>query len=350
MANSIKVLIVDDSALMRVMIRDILAEDPLIETEKATDGEDALKKIASWSPDVVTLDVAMPKMGGLETLRRIMKQRPARVIMLSGLDDPKIVFDALKEGALDFIVKPSGQVSHDIGKLSEEILVKVKMAANVDLKHVAKLSSRGIALTLNRKFRPTNKKAIAIGASSGGPPALELIVAALPDNFAFPVFIVQHLPVGFSKSLAGRLDSASKLKVKEGENGEVVKKGVVYLAPAGSHMTVDKPMSNIAEIIRLDHEAPIGGLRPSVDRMMKSVAEIYGPGSIGVLLTGMGCDGAEGLGVIKENKGTTIVQDKQSSVVFGMPGAAVKRGHADKVVPLKKIAEAIIKAVNGGWE
>lgn len=347
MTNRIKVLVVDDSALMRVMIKDMLSFESSIEIERAKDGEEALRKTVSWSPDVITLDVAMPKMDGVETLKRIMELHPTRVLMLSGLDDPKIVFDALKEGAIDFIVKPARRAD-DAHKLKEELLAKIHMAAHVDLKKITKPNRfRGVAPMKPREFKLCSKKAIAVGASSGGPPALELVIRSLPANFAYPVFIVQHLPVGFSASLAKRLDSTSELTVKEGEHGEIVKDGHVYLAPAGFHMTVDKPKSGIVEMIRLDLESPINGLRPSVDRMMKSVANIYGAGTLGVLLTGMGEDGAEGLVTIKRYNGKTIVQDEDSSVVFGMPGSAIKRGCADKIVSLEGIAREIVKTVNG---
>lgn len=340
----VKVLIVDDSALMRVIIKDILSAEPSIETEKAKDGEEALRKIASWSPDVVTLDVAMPKMDGLRTLKRIMQVHPTRVLMLSGLDDPKTVFDALKEGAIDFIVKPSSKKS-GMEDLREELLAKVNMAVHVDLDKINRNNLNGSTQVRQTDFKVSGKKAVAIGASSGGPPALEHIVRTLPQNFAYPIFVVQHLPVGFSTSFAKRLDSASKLKAKEAEHGEVINGGVIYLAPAGFHMTVDKPKSDIVEIIRLDKHPKVNGVRPSADRMMKSVADVYGKGSIGVILTGMGNDGSEGLKRIKEYNGKTIVQDEISSVVFGMPASAIRLNCVDKVSPLKKIAGEIIRAL-----
>jgi len=341
----VKVLIVDDSALMRVIIKDILSTEPSIETEKAKDGAEALQKIISWSPDVVTLDVAMPKMDGLKTLKRIMQIHPTRVLMLSGLDDPKTVFDALKEGAIDFIVKPSSKRS-GMEELREELLAKVNMAIHVDLDKINRNGLNGRTQVREADFKVHGKKAVAIGASSGGPPALEHVVRNFPANFAYPIFIVQHLPVGFSTSFAKRLDSASKLKVKEAEHGEVIKGGVIYLAPAGFHMTVDKPKSEVVEIIRLDKQPRINGVRPSVDRMMKSVADVYGKGSVGVILTGMGNDGSEGMKKIKESNGKTIVQDEMSSVVFGMPASTIKLDCVDKVSPLKKIAGDIMKAIS----
>lgn len=341
MVKQIKVLIVDDSALMRVMMRDILSSEPAIQIQKAVNGRDALERIALWSPDVVTLDIAMPKMGGIETLRKIMEQYPTRVIMLSGLDDPKTVFDALDLGAIDFIVKP-GQKTGNIDWLREELLAKINMAMQVDIDKVANPRLRRTILASRRRFG-LGKKAIAIGASTGGPPALESIVEILPANLPCPVFVVQHLPADFAASLAKRLDIASKLRVKVGENGEVVKNGVIYIAPGDFHMTVDRPKSNIAEIIRLDHGPSRNGLRPCVDRMMESVAHVYEQGSVGVVLTGMGRDGTNGLGAIKRHKGRTIAQDKESSVVFGMPAAAIKDGYADKIVSIENIAEEILK-------
>jgi two-component system chemotaxis response regulator CheB len=344
----VKVLVVDDSALIRLMIRDILSSESSIVTKKAVDGQDALERIASWSPDVVTLDVAMPRMGGLETLEKIMKKHPTRVIMLSGLDDPKTVFEALSLGAIDFIVKPLREAG-GLAKLRDELLAKINMAAQVDLKKVGN-SQRARATRITRSKCGAGKKAVAIGASTGGPPALEAIARALPADFNYPVFIVQHLPVGFSHSLAKRLDAASKLKVKQGKHGEVVQGGVVYLAPGGYHLTIDRPKSNIAEIIRLDQEPPQNGLRPCVDRLMNSVAEIYGAGSIGVILTGMGHDGAEGMAAIKKVGGKTVVQDRKSCVVFGMSAAAIKKDCADRVVSLENITEEIVKAVSGEEE
>ncbi len=343
MLKPTKVLVVDDSALMRLMIRDVLSSEPTIEIEKAVNGKDALRKIASWSPDVVTLDVNMPGMNGLETLERIMKEYPTRVIMLSGLDDPKTVFDALNLGAIDFIVKPIKKAS-GLKQLRDEVIAKIHMAVQVDLKKVTNSRSARVARIKRSKFR-AGKKAVAIGASTGGPPALESIIRALPDDFSYPVFIVQHLPVGFTQSFARRLDSAGKLRVKEAEHGEVVQNGVAYIAPGGFQMTIDRPKSMIAEMLRLDQNPPQNGLRPCVDRMMLSVAEVYGPGCVGVILTGMGKDGAEGMSMIKESRGKTIVQDQKSSVVFGMPGAAIEKQCADKVVSIKDIAEEIIKAI-----
>ncbi len=341
-----KVLIVDDSALIRVIMNEILSSNEVpIEIKKAVDGKDALKKLASWEPDVVTLDVAMPHMGGIETLGRIMNQQPTRVIMLSGLDDPKTVFDALSLGAIDFIVKPLRSAG-GVHKLREELLAKVSMALQVDLKNVVGSKRIRVARIKKRKYT-LGKKAVAIGTSTGGPPALESIMNTLPDDFAYPVFIVQHLPVGFSESLASRLDAASKLRVKQGEHGEIVQNGVAYIAPGGFHLTVDRPKSNIAEIIKLDQGPPQNGLRPCVDRMMKSIAEIYGPGSVGVVLTGMGHDGAEGMSEIKRVKGKTLAQDRESCVVYGMSATVISRGCADKVVSLEKVLEEIVKAVAG---
>lgn len=345
MANQTKVLIVDDSALMRVMIRDVLSSEPAIEIQRAINGKNALEKMVQWSPDVVTLDVAMPKMGGLETLRKIMKQYPTRVIMLSGLDDPKTVFDALDLGAIDFIVKPTGKTS-GIDKLREELLAKINMAMQVDITKMVTFRYRR-ANQIRRKEFGLGKKAIAIGASTGGPPALELIVRALPANFAYPVFVVQHLPPGFSDSLAKRLDSASRLRVKVGEHGEVIQNGVIYVAPGDFHMTVDMPKSNIVEIVRLDQEPRSNGVRPCVDRMMKSVAKVYAEGSVGVILTGMGRDGTEGFSAIKQSNGRTIAQNKESSVVFGMPAEVIKNGFVDKVASLENIAEETVKMITG---
>lgn len=343
LGRSIRVIVVDDSALMRMMIQDMLTSDPEIEVvEKGQDGQEAVEKTVALRPDVVVLDIEMPRLDGLAALKKIMRQCPTKVVVLTGITEEKVALDALGLGAVDLVLKPSGTYSPDINKVKRELIKKVKTAAQVDLGKIKSLpvQSKPLVTSLKSPLR----EVVAIGASTGGPRALETILPSLPGSLSVPILIVQHLPGGFTKSLAERLDSLSQIEVKEASNGEKLKGGRALIAPAGYHMTVEK--QNQAGVIRLDNLAPpILGLRPSADKMMQSVAEAYGDKAVGVLLSGMGRDGALGLQAIKERKGKAIAQNEASSVVFGMPKAAIEAGYVDRVVPLQQIAEEILRAV-----
>ena len=288
-----RVLVVDDSAFMRkIVTRMIDSDSQLTVVGTAFDGLNALKKIPKLKPDVITLDVNMPRMDGLKTLKEIMKRNPVPVIMLSATtqEGAEITFRALKLGAVDYVQKPSGQISLDIETVRNELVDKIKTAAHANL--VTHESSSYSPLITKQAF---TDKIIAIGASTGGPPAVEEILSQLPKNTP-PILIVQHMPVGFTNLFAKRLDKLCSFEVKEAEDGDVIKQGRALIAPGGYHMTVTETGR-----VQLDEGPTEHGVRPAVDPMMRTTAKVYGPETIGVVLTGMGRDGSSGMRCIKEN-------------------------------------------------
>ncbi len=340
---SIKVLIVDDSVFMRQILKDILKTDDSLDVIGiAKDGKEAVELIPKLKPDVVTLDVEMPNMNGIEVLRWIMKNYPLPVVMVSALTHKgsQATIEALELGAVDFVGKPSGSVSMDLGDKSPEILTKVKTAAGANLTTL-KMTRKPMAPTpapapLNIKRR--GQKIVAIGTSTGGPKALSEVIPMLPANLAAGVVIVQHMPAGFTNSLAQRLNQASALEVYEAKAGDKVTQGKVLIAPGGFHLSVEK-----GGAIHLNEDPPIHGLRPTVDIMMESVARNFKQNVIGVVLTGMGTDGAEGMKLIKEHNGQTIAEHESTCTIYGMPKAVVEGGLADLVVPLPKVAGKIVE-------
>jgi len=350
--GKVKVLVVDDSAFMRKAIRQILESDPMIEVVGiARNGEDALEKLEEVNPDVVTLDINMPVMDGLTCLRRIMSIHPLPVVMISSLTQEGAyeTFRALELGAVDFIPKLSGTISLDIGRQKDEIIYKVKAAASVKIDR--KIPFKPLLKKPKPSFKKVERKgvvsgkAVVIGVSTGGPQTLMKIVPYLPKDLPAAVLIVQHMPPNFTRAFAERLNNASELEIKEAEAGDVVEDGRGYLAPGDYHMTVVKRALGKGAIIRLSKEPSNTLHRPSVDVTMSSVAEVYGENTVGVILTGMGSDGAEAMVKVKEKGGKTIAQDETSSIIFGMPKAAIEKGCVDKVVNLSGMARAIVEAV-----
>lgn len=332
---ALRVLVVDDSAFMRKIVTNMINSDPkLTAVGTAFDGLDALKKISQLRPDVITLDVNMPRMDGLTTLKRIMRQRPLPVVMLSAAtqEGAETTFTALKLGAVDYIPKPSGQISLDIEKVRNELVNKIKTAAQAKIvTHEPEVCSPVQAKQI------VKDKIITIGASTGGPPALEEILVQLPENTP-PILIVQHMPSGFTRSFAKRLDRLCSFEVKEAEDGDTINQGRALIAPGGYHMKVTGEGR-----IQLDCGPTEHGVRPAVDPMMRTTAEIYSSEAIGVILTGMGRDGSSGMKAIKENGGRTIAQDEETSTVFGMPKMAIQEGSIDKILPLSKIPKQIMQ-------
>jgi len=353
MGNKIRVLVVDDSALMRMMISDILNSERKIEVvATAKDGEDGIKKVTELKPDVVTLDVEMPRLDGLQALGYIMSEIPTPVVMVSAYtqEGAEATLRALEYGAVDFVAKPSGPISGDINTVGDELIAKVKTAATVNLDNLEFIRPKKVS---ENYIKPRSQKdvpgvkVVAIGASTGGPRALGQILPQLDPDIAAGLLIVQHMPIKFTKAFAARLDRESKIDIKEAKAGDKIEPGRALIAPGDYHMTVRRKMSGkeTAGIIDLNQDPPVYGLRPTVDKMMLSAAEVYGDKTVAVILTGMGSDGAKGMRAIKENKGRTIAQDKDTCVVYGMPKAAVREGAVDKVIPLDKIAEEIMKMV-----
>ncbi len=340
-----RVLIVDDSRVMRKIISKILEKDPHIEVVGAAgDGFEALEKIEELKPDVVTLDVEMPRMDGIETLRRIMSGKPVPVIMLSTLtrDHADITMEALSIGAADFVAKDFSNFT--LADKEREIISKVKEAARNRVRFLLK----GIVAPQQHPARPLSvapgssakRSILAIGASTGGPPALQFILAHLPKELPVPVVIAQHMPRLFTQSFAERLDKVSPLKVKEAEDREVLMPGVALIAPGDSHLALRRKGRQVSvEIVHTDGYI----YRPSVDLLMGTTAVAYESGAAAVILTGMGNDGAAGLKDVKSKGGYVIAQDEETCVVYGMPKAAVNAGLADAVLPIDRIPEEIIK-------
>jgi len=360
--EKVRVLVVDDSAFMRKVITDMLASDPQIEVlGTARNGLDALGKIKQLKPDIITLDVEMPQMDGLQLLEKLMTEYPLPVIMLSSLTQhgTEATIKALSLGAVDFIPKPSGSISLDIEKIKAEILSKVKMGAKISPAKVKNnLLLKGKPLSVQTEpaaikqessgpakipvFSSLPKgnvqKIVAIGTSTGGPRALQEVIPRLPADLPAAVLIVQHMPKGFTHSLAERLNQQSKIRVKEGAAGDRIENGLAILAPGGYHMTLEK-----GGVIGLNQDPPVWGVRPAVDILFKSIAQNYSAQVVTVVLTGMGHDGAEGVAVLKEKGAKSIAEDKSSCVVYGMPKTVVDKGLADRILPLHQVADGIMQ-------
>ncbi|KGR80336.1 protein-glutamate methylesterase/protein-glutamine glutaminase [Ureibacillus manganicus] len=372
-----KLLIVDDSAFMRKLISDFFHDHPSIEViGTARNGKDAIKKIQQLQPDVVTMDVEMPELNGLDALKEIMELCPVPVIMLSSetRNGADTTLTAMEYGAVDFIAKPSGPISLDLHKVKEELIHKVQSAAGVSVLKLKKplsvqpkinppakqnlTQTNSVNQTLNQKEQNTSisfsmnkhndwskvsKKVVLIGTSTGGPRALQEVITKLPQEIPAPILIVQHMPKGFTKSLAERLNHLSKITVKEAENGDVLKNGVAYIAPGGLHLKLQKTGSNF-EIVLDQIEPPRSGHRPSVDVLFESVSRFNDFDKIAVIMTGMGSDGSKGLSALKEFGNTVaIAESQQSCIVYGMPKAAVETNLVDDVVVVEDIAERIVR-------
>ncbi|WP_067729419.1 protein-glutamate methylesterase/protein-glutamine glutaminase [Oceanobacillus damuensis] len=342
----IRVLVIDDSAFMRKVISNILNSDSRIDViAVARNGEEGLKKLNELSPDVVTLDVHMPIMNGIDTLREIMKTNPTPVVMLSSVTEEGTAntIQAISNGAVDFITKPSGPISLDIQMIGNEITSKVYTASQVTVKKNKTIRETPVKRLITPIGKEHEKTIVTIGTSTGGPRALQQVLTSLPNNFPAPIVIVQHMPKGFTKSLADRLNDLSAIEVKEAVHGEMLEKGTAYIAPGGKHMTVKKIGTSIA--IHLSKEAPIKGHRPAVDILFGSVASVKQVNKIAVVLTGMGNDGSEGIVKMKDTDEKTIViaESQETSIVYGMPKSAVKTGYVDHQLPLHEIADILIR-------
>ncbi len=346
-AGRIKVLVVDDSALMRRVIWGLLEEDPEIQVVgSAVDGQDAIEKVHQLKPDVVTLDVEMPKLDGLQTLGYLMSENPVPCIMLSAYTPrgAETTLKALDYGATDFVQKPSGAISLNLERVKDELLAKVKVAKNIDLKRLPfRPGDSGAPKLSVPKPKPIVDRGsvVAIGTSTGGPRALASLLPALPKGFPAPVLVVQHMSAGFTASLAARLDKECGNRVKEAEQGEILEAGTIYLAPGDWHMEVVREGGVVK--VKLDQRPPVLGVRPCADLLFQSVADTYGAKAVGVVLTGMGRDGAKGLRAMKAKDARTLAQDEASSVVYGMPRAAYATGAVDRVLSLGQMAAGIVE-------
>lgn len=336
----LRVLVVDDSALMRKLISNILDKDPEIEViATAIDGCFALSKVEQLKPDVVTLDVDMPRMDGLTALAEMVSKHRVPVIMLSSLTTrgAALTMQALEKGAVDFVCKPSG--TGRLPEMAHELVSKIKAAARTNVLALSRASQQGapVRKKVSVARRPRGRETlIAIGASSGGPHALRYLLPRIPADLDAGIVIVQHMPESFTAMLAHWLNEICELEVKEAEPGDLALPGKALIAPGSLHMKVRR--TPVGCEVLLEEGALVNGHRPSVDSLFRSVAEEYGSLAIGIIMTGMGSDGAEGLGKIKAAGGCTLAQDKESCAVYGMPRVAVERGYANKIVPLTEMA------------
>ncbi len=340
--NKVRVLVVDDSALMRKLIPQMVETDQSIEVVgTAMDGTFCLKKIEELRPNVVTLDLQMPGMNGIDTLKEIMRRHPLPVIVVSShsTDGASITFKALGLGAFDFVTKPQDASAH-MAETARQLIAKIKAAADCKVVRPGTLGGAvRVEKTASAKSGPPPTKTVAIGISTGGPQALEYLLAQMPPDFPGTILVVQHMPSGFTEMFAKRLDELCALRVKEAQSGDVLQAGRVLVCPGSRHMTVKRlPMG---DVVVLNDDPLVNGHRPSVDVLFHSLAQEFGRMSVAVLMTGMGDDGAQGLGEVKKAGGMTIAQSEESCVVFGMPKAAIERGYATRVVGLEVLASTL---------
>jgi two-component system chemotaxis response regulator CheB len=345
----VRVLVVDDSAFMRTALSRMIASDPGFEViGTASSGVEALERIAALNPDVVTLDVEMPGINGLETLRRIMIEFPRPVIMVSSVTekDAETTFNALGAGAFDYVPKQLSSASLDILHIQPDLVSKIRAAAQSRRSTSSAPAPKKPPQSSWPELTDASTAAIvAIGTSTGGPRALQDILPVLPHDLAVPVLVVQHMPLGFTSPFAQRLNTLCSVPVHEAVHREPIEKGVIYIAPAGMHMTVDRPSESRATI-SLDTRPENSLHMPSVDILMKSVAESFGSSAMGIIMTGMGSDGAEGMRAIHRRGGFTLGQDEFTCTVYGMPRACAEMGVLSRVVPLSKIPDQILKATH----
>lgn len=379
--EKVRVIVVDDSAFMRKAISDMIESCADFEViAKFRDGRELVEKVDKFNPDLITLDVHMRDLDGLATLKELKKMgKNYPIIMLSSAttEGSELTLECLDNGAITFITKPSGSISLDIDKVKERLIDEIKgitsnirvNKSNIHMRQITsnkeseienKIKDRRVNAQLsqrkeinnsekpspmiNNKVIPKNKKidAVVIGASTGGPKALQQVLTKLPANLNVPVFVVQHMPEGFTKVFAERLNKVCNLNVTEAEDGMSINRNTIYIAKGGSHMIIDSSIR-----VSLNKEPSIWGVRPAVDKLFESASKVYGGNLLSVVLTGMGKDGAEGSKRIKDCGGITISEDKSTCTIYGMPKAAYETGKIDLVLPLDQICNKIIEIVKG---
>jgi len=356
----IRVLVVDDSVVIRRLVTHALQQDPLLEVVgAAANGAIALQRIPQFNPDILTLDIEMPEMDGLEMLRRVRREYPQlRVIMFSTLTErgAAITLEALALGADDYVAKASneGSLDRSMARLREELVPKIKQffhlpgpargAAPAAPAQVSPAAPKGTAAPVWRTSQVVRPQVVAIGVSTGGPSALGAILPEFPAEFPLPVLVVQHMPALFTRLLAERLHSTCRLAVVEASQGDPVRAGHILIAPGDFHMKVAANGSGVR--VCLDQSPPLNSCRPAVDALFSSVGEVYGGAAIAAVLTGMGQDGLHGAEILKARGASVLAQDEASSVVWGMPGAVAAAGLADHVLPLDRVVPEILKMVS----
>ncbi|WP_029893320.1 protein-glutamate methylesterase/protein-glutamine glutaminase [Desulfohalovibrio reitneri] len=350
----ISVVVVDDSAFMRKAIASMLEKDPEITVvDTARNGQEGLDKIRKHQPDVVTLDIEMPVMDGLTALRHIMMEMPRPVLMVSSLttEGAESTLKAMELGAVDFIPKQLSKVSLDIVKIEENLLAKVKTVAKRKFRAprqtarqapAARSAPAAAPKTAEKPSGTLRRDVVAIGVSTGGPPAVQKVLSALPGDFPGSIVIAQHMPAAFTGPFAKRLDSVCRLNVKQAENGERLKTGTAYVAPGGKHLRVAQKGNRID--LEVSEEPADALYKPSANELISSVGQQLGRRGLGVVLTGMGSDGMEGVKVLKSRGGKALAQSDASCVVYGMPKAVVDAGLADEILDIDDMAQGIL-----GW-
>lgn len=339
-----RVLVVDDSAFMRRMTSQIIDDSgEFVVIGTARNGYDALKQVHALDPDIVTLDVDMPELDGISTLGYIMSETPRAVVMLSAgttSSGQDATLRCLELGAVDFVTKPSGSISLDLAIVADRLLDALRAAAAANMPGLRMLPRPALEAprsSIGIKLRATH--VVVIASSTGGPRALAAVMPALPRGLDAAVLVVQHMPAGFTRSLAQRLDAVCPLRIDEAEDGEPVVHGRVYIAPGGFHMTMQPDGAGAA--IALDSNPPLWGVRPAADHLFRSAVALFGGATVAVVLTGMGRDGAEGTKLIRAAGGRAIVQDRETATIYGMPQAALQHAGADRVVALSQVGAAI---------
>lgn len=350
MSSKIRVLVVDDSAFFRRRIADLLKSDPGIEVIGfAGDGLSAVKETNRLKPDVITMDVEMPVMDGISAVKRIMKENPTPVLMFSSLthEGARATLDALDAGAVDFLPKQLDQTSGSmtVNTLARRVHAIGMRSSKRRLGSVIRPTARPVVQrpATEAPVRRGNYKLVAIGASTGGPVAIQSLLATLPGNFPLPVLLVVHMPASFTPAYAERLNSQCRISVKEAADGDVLQPSQAYLAPGGKQMVLEQ--SGSRTVIRIKESASGQTYRPSVDVTFGSAARVYAKGVLAIILTGMGADGKQGAQLLKQGGSTIWSQNEESCVVFGMPQAVEKAGISDRVLPLKDIGPMLGKAV-----
>ncbi len=356
----IRVMVVDDSPLVRKIASDILNGEPgiTVATTAAT-AEFALGKLERERPDVITMDMEMPGMGGVEAIRQIMRTRPTPVVLLSAYarHGAELTLQALEAGAVDFIAKPTNSLSGGLDAVARELIEKVKSASGIALAGATDVQEGAGASDMpepkaqlqagtSSGHSAGRYDLVAIGTSTGGPVALKTVLGGLPADFPLPVVVVQHMPAVFTRAFAERLNSTGFIAVKEAEHGDALLPGRVLIAPGDRHLTVSRFCSEPK--VLLDQGAAVSGHRPSVDVLMRSVAREYGSKAIGVIMTGMGRDGAAGIRDLRRTGGYIVAQDKDSSVIFGMNREVILNGDADEVLPVRRISQALLERACAG--
>ena len=349
--KKIRVVVIDDSAYNRRTISKMLEVMPNVEVVGyATDGEEGIRKIIDLKPDLATLDLEMPKMDGFTLLRIVMNSFPTPIIVISSKSEDERVFKALELGAVDFIAKPTGKISDELLKIREDLHDKVRSVFNLNMAQIKKREALPVAETplAGRKGDPlrtvktlsSKVDMIAIGASTGGPPALQSIFSAFTEKLPIAVVVSQHMPAGFTRAFAERLNRSTALEVREAKDGDLVMPGRILIAPGGKNMVFQA--TNGGVVTKVVDPSPQDRYIPSVDAMFISLAEIYGPKLVAVVLTGMGNDGSRGVKAVKSAGGQVLAEAEDSAIVFGMPREAIATGLVDKVAPLDRMAREIV--------